>query len=87
MKSTHRETIELHMLTSLARSQRAICRILETIADQVEISEQLAIHLAENLSTLSDYQRTLIHKITKQKPRKRQMGTPAKPWMNKQVLR
>ncbi|GGA05594.1 hypothetical protein GCM10008018_59490 [Paenibacillus marchantiophytorum] len=87
MKAANRETIELHMLTSLARSQRAICRILETIADQVETSEQLASHLAENLAALSGYQRTLIQKLTKQNRRVRYVGTPGKPWINKQIKR
>lgn len=85
MKAADREKIELHMLTSLARSQRALCRILETIADQVEVSEQLAAHMAENLKTLSDYQRTMIQKITKRSPRLRRVGTPGKPWIHHKV--
>jgi hypothetical protein len=87
MKAANREKIELHMLTSLARSQRAICRIIETIADQVEVSEQLAVHIAENLETLSQYQRAMIQKITKQNPKPRRLGKPGKPWINKDVAR
>ena len=87
MKASNRERIELHMLTSLARSQRALCRIIETIADQVAVSEQLAVHMAENLKTISEYQRSMIQKITKQSPRPRRLGTPGKPWISKNVAR
>lgn len=87
MKASNRERIELHMLTSLARSQRALCRIIETIADQVAYSEQLAVHMAENLKTISEYQRSMIQKITKQRPRSRRLGTPGKPWISKNVAR
>ncbi|KQX49158.1 MULTISPECIES: hypothetical protein [unclassified Paenibacillus] len=87
MKASNRERIELHMLTSLARSQRALCRIIETIADQVAVSEQLAVYMAENLKTISEYQRSMIQKLTKQSPRQRQLGTPGKPWISKDVAR
>ncbi|NRF95284.1 hypothetical protein HQN89_30860 [Paenibacillus frigoriresistens] len=87
MKASNRERIELHMLTSLARSQRALCRIMETIADQVTVSEQLAIHMAENLQTISEYQRSMIEKITKKSLRQRRLGTPGKPWISKNVAR
>ncbi|WP_261304764.1 hypothetical protein [Paenibacillus andongensis] len=87
MRASNRERIELHMLTSLARSQRALCRIIETIADQAALSDQLAVHLAENLKTISEYQRSMIQKITKQRPRCRRFGTPGKPWISRNVAR
>ena len=59
MKEWNRERVELHMLISLARSQRALCRIIESVADHMEGSEQLAGHVAENLKSISDYQRTV----------------------------
>jgi hypothetical protein len=84
MKTTTRDSIELHMLTSLARSQRALCRIIEAVADQVEGSEQLAQHLAENIEMLSKYQRTMIGKLTKLSPRTRTrtIGKLTDPWIN-----
>ncbi|NEW04433.1 hypothetical protein GK047_00140 [Paenibacillus sp. SYP-B3998] len=85
MTLTTRDSIELHMLTSLARSQRALCRMLESVADQVEASQQLAQHLSENMEMISNYQRALIQKITKLTPRKRSTGKPADPWINKLV--
>ncbi|MEW9700268.1 hypothetical protein [Paenibacillus sp. SI8] len=82
MKPTARDSIELHMLTSLARSQRALCRIMEAIADQVETSGELVKHVSENLEAISKYQRALVYKITKLSPRKRRKGKPADPWIN-----
>ncbi|CAH1229922.1 hypothetical protein PAECIP111891_06574 [Paenibacillus allorhizoplanae] len=85
MKEWNRERVELHMLISLARSQRALCRIIESVADHVENSEQLAGHVADNLKSISDYQHALMLKLTKQSTRKRVNGKPAKPWLNKNV--
>ncbi|CAN7572478.1 MULTISPECIES: hypothetical protein [unclassified Paenibacillus] len=85
MKEWNRERVELHMLISLARSQRALCRIIESVADHVEGSEQLAGHVADNLKSISDYQHALMLKLTKQPTRKRVNGKPAKPWLNKNV--
>ena len=42
MKEWNRERVELHMLISLARSQRALCRIIESVADHMEGSDQLS---------------------------------------------
>ncbi|NOU63206.1 hypothetical protein GC096_03985 [Paenibacillus sp. LMG 31461] len=85
MKEWNRERVELHMLISLARSQRALCRIIESVADHVEGSEQLAGHVADNLKSISDYQHALMLKLMKQPARKRVDGKPAKPWLNKHV--
>ncbi|MDF2648512.1 MAG: hypothetical protein K0Q73_4317, partial [Paenibacillus sp.] len=52
----------------------------------VAVSDQLAVHMAENLKTISEYQRSMIQKITKQSPRRR-LGTPGKPWTSKNVTR
>ncbi|KRF00397.1 hypothetical protein ASG89_26545 [Paenibacillus sp. Soil766] len=85
MKKWNRERVELHMLISLARSQRALCRIMESVADHVEGSEQLAGHVAENLKSISDYQNAMMLKLSKQPDRKRVSGKPGKPWMNKRL--
>lgn len=85
MKDWNRERVELHMLISLARSQRALSRMIESIADHIEGSEQLAGHVADNLKTISDYQRALMLKLTNQSRRTRVVGKPGKPWINKLV--
>ncbi|OAS18913.1 hypothetical protein A8708_31995 [Paenibacillus oryzisoli] len=73
------------MLISLARSQRALCRIIESVADHVEGSEHLAGHVAANLKSISDYQHVMMMKLSKQSARKPVTGKPGKPWMNKHV--
>lgn len=85
MKEWNREQVELHMLISLARSQRALCRIIESVADHIEGSEHVASHVAANLKSISDYQHVMMMKLSKQPARKRVTGKPGKPWMNKQV--
>ncbi|MDR6553935.1 hypothetical protein [Paenibacillus qinlingensis] len=85
----NREHVELHILISLARSQRALCRIIESVADHVESSEQLAGHIADNLKTISDYQHALMLKVTNRSKPTRvigNVGKPAKPWINKKHL-
>lgn len=77
-----REAIELHMLSSLARSQRALCRIIEAVADQVEQSEQLTRDAADNIEMLGRYQRAMIQKLTRLRPRPRTSSKPAPPWIN-----
>ncbi|MNY43265.1 hypothetical protein D3C86_1782100 [compost metagenome] len=85
-KEWNRERVELHMLISLARSQRALCRIIESVADQLEGSEQLANHVADNLKAISDYQRVLMMKVSNQSNRVTgKAGKPGKPWVNKRV--
>lgn len=71
------------MLTSLARSQRALCRIIEAVANHVESSEQLAAHVADNLKTISDYQHAMLMKMTSQRRRPtRKVDKPGKLWIN-----
>ncbi|MNI19920.1 hypothetical protein D3C73_733690 [compost metagenome] len=83
IKGAEREVLELHMLTSLARSQRALSRIIESVADQVEASEALAGKVLENMEIISTYQRVLIRKITGFQPRKTTSSrTPAPPWLH-----
>jgi hypothetical protein len=82
MGNPTREALELHILTSLARSQRALARIIEAVADQVEDSGQIAEHFSENIKLLSTYQRILAMKITRSKLRKKYFSTPGIPWIN-----
>lgn len=80
-----RERLELHMMTSLARSQRALSRIIEAVADHMEGSEELAGHVADNLKTISEYQRALMLKLMNPSKSSRVVGKPGKPWISKRV--
>lgn len=83
MKINEREQqIKLDILESLARSQRALARIIESVADSVESSPQLAGQIAGNLASIVGYQRILAKKIIGLPIRVKQQGTPRQPWMN-----
>jgi|GEM_PF-2456988 len=79
---TTRERIELHLLTSLARSQRALSRIVESVADRAEASERIAAEIAGHLDALCRYQGTMIAKLTGKRPTRRRSVHPAPPWLN-----
>jgi hypothetical protein len=83
MNGLKRDVLELHMLTSLARSQRALSRIIESVAEQVEGSEALATDVLENMKLISTYQKVLIRKITGMKKRKIYRDQPSvPPWLH-----
>jgi hypothetical protein len=78
------ERIKLHILVSLARSQRALARILENVADTAEASGQAADDVADNLRAISQYQRILTAKITGMLPSSsKRRGIPGEPWLNR----
>ncbi|MBD0381608.1 hypothetical protein [Paenibacillus sedimenti] len=77
--------IKLDLLTSLARSQRALTRIIESVAHSVEASPSLGKQVAENLESIVRYQHILTRKITGIRIAHIQKGTPAHPWLNTQA--
>lgn len=85
MSARRRADIEQHLLLSLARSQRALSRILEAVADQVEGSEALARHIGENLAAIASYQRTLVQRVTGVPVRERSRSAPGTPWVSAQL--
>ncbi|UJF32091.1 hypothetical protein [Paenibacillus hexagrammi] len=76
--------IKLDLLNSLALSQRALARIIESVAECVEASPPLAKQVAENLDVIVHHQQVLTRRITGIHIRERQKGTPGKPWINRQ---
>ncbi|RTE02097.1 hypothetical protein [Paenibacillus whitsoniae] len=85
MSGRRRAQIELHLLISLARSQRALSRMLEAAADQVEASGDLAQHIGENLGAIAAHQRALLQRVTGLPVRVRSHSAPGKPWVNAQL--
>ncbi|MCD1258102.1 hypothetical protein B5M42_004515 [Paenibacillus athensensis] len=79
---TTREHIELHLLTSLARSQRALSRIVESVADQAAASDRIAKEIAGHLEALCRYQGAMITKFIGKRPVRRRSAFPAPPWLN-----
>ncbi|NOU96521.1 hypothetical protein GC093_25360 [Paenibacillus sp. LMG 31456] len=81
---------KLHILNSLARSQRALARIIESMADMTESSASsgtAADKLVEQLEAISRYQRQLTEKISGIRIRKFRRGTPGKPWLSRRLRR
>jgi hypothetical protein len=76
-----RARLELHILASLARSQRALARMIEAVADQVADSKVAAGKMIENLEMISAYQRVLVARISGIRPRTLKKGSPAPPWL------
>lgn len=83
---------KLHILNSLARSQRALARIIESVADMSEGAAssgrsgpsdpgETADQIVVQLEAISRYQRQLTEKLTGIRIRKFQRGTPGKPWL------
>jgi len=88
----HRQerTARVNFINAVARSQSALSRILESVADVAgqDVSKELAKKLCDNIQVMTDYQRALcrlapgIHFAQRQK-----MGTPTKPWTNTVFIR
>ncbi|TVY11840.1 hypothetical protein [Paenibacillus cremeus] len=79
---------KLHILNSLARSQRALARIMESIADVVEGTEPTAQKLAEHIEAISKYQRQLSSKMMGIRLRRKTYGrVTMKPWIHPMVRR
>lgn len=74
--------VKLHLLRSLARSQRAAARIVECAADQAEKSEELADRLKRHIRLIEDYERILAGQMSLLLPRSVRRGSPGKPWIN-----
>jgi hypothetical protein len=72
--------LKLDMLHSLARSQRALADILETISPMARSSEQTAEHLLSLIEALNHYQRALASKLCILPIRQVKIGKPGKPW-------
>jgi len=73
---------KLDILNAVARSQTAIARMIESIADVTEQSDPMAVRLRDNIRVMSNYQLAIARKLTGMRIRHMQKGTPSKPWFN-----
>ncbi|GLX67096.1 hypothetical protein [Paenibacillus glycanilyticus] len=80
---TERE-VKLELLSSLARSQTALARILDSIADVSGASPALAQSIAENVELLTTMQKYIAESVTGLTMRRkyRKLGSPGTPWLN-----
>jgi hypothetical protein len=85
----HREQhIKLHLLTSLARSQRALTHMLESVADISSNSKETALRLADNITVIAKYQHQLTAKITgiSMHRKVRNQGSHGEAWLNQAYI-
>jgi hypothetical protein len=73
--------LKLDILQSLARSQRALAHILETLSPDVVITEQTARHLLILIESLSKYQQAIASKLSALSIRQVKNSKPGKPWI------
>nr|WP_245247435.1 MULTISPECIES: hypothetical protein [unclassified Paenibacillus] len=69
-------------MNSLARSQRALARILESVADVTVKTRAAEQRLVEQIEAISRYQRQIAVKMIGIKIRRKRVGAPKKPWVN-----
>ncbi|WP_127578764.1 hypothetical protein [Paenibacillus koleovorans] len=80
---SERAELKLDMLHSLARSQKALARMIESLADVTEQSIDTAAGLRENIRAIAEYQRTMAEKVAEiELPDTVRRSTPSSPWTN-----
>lgn len=74
-------------LSSLARSQHALARIMESIADVSDSSQSTAKLLRDNVRSLTDLQETIAEAVTSLAWHRRvkRKGKPTKPWLHPEL--
>lgn len=77
--------IKLDILTSLSISQKALARMIESMAEVTLSSKAVSEHLIENIQLISQYQRILAMKITGVTMTTKKKGIPTQPWKNTRI--
>lgn len=77
------EAAKQDLIRAIARSQTAMARILESLADVSTESRETATHLAQNIATLTEYQRTMAQAVCGVSLHRVYFGTPTSPWITK----
>ncbi|WP_068605532.1 hypothetical protein [Paenibacillus swuensis] len=77
--------IKLDILRSLARSQKALARMIEQVADVTERSHKTAGHLCDNIQSISHYQRSIMLKMIGIRIKRRRRGLPGAVWLRADV--
>lgn len=72
---------KLSLIESIAHSQQALARILDSVASVSAHSEVSARSLAENIRLLSRYQEEMSRMVTGIQLARIQQGEPGVPWL------
>ncbi len=78
--------VKLDLLKSLARSQKALARIIETVSIVTEVSPETARKLADHIYLIEEYQRNLTRKLTGIKVYDRKSKEPSAPWLSSGLI-
>ncbi|MEO2206307.1 hypothetical protein ABGV42_21540 [Paenibacillus pabuli] len=75
------QEVKLALIESIAHSQHALARILDSVASVTAHSEVSARNLAENIRLLSRYQEEMSRMVTGIRLARIQQGEPGLPWL------
>jgi len=75
------QEVKLALIESIAHSQQALARILDSVASVSSHSEVSARSLAENIRLLSRYQEEMSRMITGIRLARIRHGEPSLPWL------
>ncbi|MFD2612386.1 hypothetical protein [Paenibacillus gansuensis] len=79
------DELKIDILESLARSQKALAKIIENMAEQTEHAHGLSENLAENMQALSKYQLSLASKMSGITVHSKRYGLPGRPWLHRRL--
>ncbi|WP_341278747.1 hypothetical protein [Paenibacillus sp. FSL H8-0537] len=79
--------VKLEVLASIARSQLALARILNSVADVAELAPQTAKRIGENVRLLTNMQEQLAESVTGWPVRSYRVrtGKPPEPWLRNEL--
>lgn len=75
------QEVKLALIESIAHSQQALARILDSVASVSSHSEVSARNLAENIRLLSRYQEEMTRMVTGIRLSRIRHGEPGLPWL------
>lgn len=75
------EASKLRLIDSIAKSQTAMARILDSLADVSDQSAETARHLAHNIQALTRYQQAMAETVCGITLHQVHYGTPSMPWI------
>lgn len=73
---------KLQVILSISRSQNALARILESIADVSGYSEETALTLANHMDGITRYQQAMASMLMNITLNRLNTGLPSTPWLN-----
>lgn len=80
--SLSEQEVKLSLVQSIAKSQEALARILDSIADITETSEDASKLLRDNVKVLTSYQISIAQMMCGVRLNRQYYGTPTMPWIN-----